>query len=1224
MRTNTEFPLTGNWFLSCSGGKNSPLCVNERIPALVPGDIILDLMRAGKLPDPVIRDNHLRTTFVGQTEWILEKEFSGTFPPGEKHELVLDGIAYLAKVELNGKYIATHRNMHRPLRVDVSDLLKDGEVNVLRIHLCAFDESIKDTPVIEWWDGWAEAIHDRTLCRKRGAARKADYTYGWDWTQGLPVCGIERGAYLETTKAFRIYDEYYRGAASGRLNCSFMLDSIQNTVRPYLCELTVKPLGSDSSEIRLAKEILIGPGQMKYSLDVRHPNPSLWFPHGYGPQNRYEAILRILGADGVALAEKRTVFAFRDIRLEEEKISDRHGTFRFIVNGIPIFATGANWIPADIIPGRVSEERCGELLRIAAESNLNYFRIWGGGTYESDLFYDLCDEYGILIWQDFMFSGPEVPEFDPAFRAECCREAGTALRRLRNHPCIVMWCGSNETDAFYESAYDLSKERPGGHYYGWRLLHQDFPEIVERECPGMPYVPSCPWRGSIAPEEVDLNDAGFGTCHICLGSPFAPDSEFESEPVAAFDNEVYGVSPCVESSLRRFLAPDDLADWDNPVMRAHNIMDLARYSPPHVFAGFLTFDHPARIMGIPPEETFAWYHLQHIAVVKGHLEFLRRNLRYAGGIAFWMFNSAYPSLDWSLVDYYGVPKPVYYEFRRMNAPLLPIPAVGSDGVELYLSNITGNDEICSVELSLLRFDGTVLKTSRKKVVARKAGSQSCGFMTGKAVPGFLPEETFVLGSVVKSNGETVRNHRFFCAPKALRLPETEVTFRRDPQDPAVFHLKSRGFAGNVVLAPYDAENRPDDNWFDLYPGVEKTVRFLRPPETVVVHWENRPGREPFPVKLSKTADRWSLTLYNPAGRRCELPLSVESESCIVNLPETVAVPPHGVVSFDLLVKRNPLAKFRPVGGIDLFVGKKKIREAIFSTAPEGLHEGILRVENPGRDSLVSAPVTFAGMRKNGEEYRKTTPPITIPPGKQFEFDFIPPDDLLPCGGTLSSGGEVICPVLSSGGKWEKNLPLVPFDGKKLDLFPGHSLLNGHGARIVSDRFCEQFDNPPPMSTALFLHLQERTLILDLLVGGIPLVQRKRGIAAYQDACVEFVLGTSDNSVFQDYSLAQTENGPEVYLRRERGTILRTGDDCPGTELAVRHTDDGPLTHYHFTIDCERTGLLELVENDEFKAAFVIRAANNCGLRIFNGIQPGKGVEKAGRVIIHHGMEYRGR
>ena len=404
-----ELSLNKDWELSCR-----PLFPDPEIPenlngisADLPDDVILSLMKHGIVNDPVVRRNFLECKWIGKCEWRYRRSFIPETEAGRTF-LVFSGLAGKAAVFLNGKELAVHNSMHRELRLEITGLIEAGKAAELEVRLRPFDGDSLRVPVISWFSQWSGGVYDAAFCEKRSAVRKPDYSYGWDWTQGLPICGIEGGVRLESYGFAVIRNLILHPENSGRLLCNFDLETALAEMVSAEAVLRIRKKGETAAILEKKETLIAGPGVIEYELSAVVPDPKLWFPAGYGEQNLYELELEIRKEGASPVSVKKT-FAFRSVRIHEQRFTERQGEFRLLINGIPVFAHGANWIPPDIIPARVTEKRIRRLLELAALGGINYLRFWGGGYCENELFYDLCDRYGILIWQDFMFSGPEIP-----------------------------------------------------------------------------------------------------------------------------------------------------------------------------------------------------------------------------------------------------------------------------------------------------------------------------------------------------------------------------------------------------------------------------------------------------------------------------------------------------------------------------------------------------------------------------------------------------------------------------------------------------------------------------------------------------------------------------------------------------------------------------------------------------------------------------------------------
>ena len=390
------------------------------LPAMVPGGVHIDLLAAGLIPDPFVADNEKRVQWVAESDW----EYRLDFVPGlellgtERITLVAEGLDTLAEVSLNGHKLGKTENMFRSYRWELGDRLVEG-ANRLEVRFRSPVEFISrrqaDRPMI----GVDQAIEGAPHIRK------APCHFGWDWGPQLPPIGIWKDIYLQGFTAARIEDVHLRQfhhVGGVAIQAGMRIDTW--TDEPLTARMSVDTPDGET----LAAISKVSDGEAELRIEVE--NPQLWWPNGYGEQPLY-AIRVHLESDGVALDMRDYQLGLRTIELRQE--GDKWGQcFTFIVNGVPVFAKGANWIPADSFPTRVSQDRLEHLIRSAAETRQNMLRVWGGGFYEDERFYDLCDRYGILVWQDFIFACGIYPLDDPGFVANVMGEAIDNLRRLRH------------------------------------------------------------------------------------------------------------------------------------------------------------------------------------------------------------------------------------------------------------------------------------------------------------------------------------------------------------------------------------------------------------------------------------------------------------------------------------------------------------------------------------------------------------------------------------------------------------------------------------------------------------------------------------------------------------------------------------------------------------------------------------------------------------------------
>lgn len=1167
--------LNGIWDLEYESNG----CIRH-LEADVPGDVLLTLMKNGIIPDPTVRNDFLQCKWVGERSWTYSRTFSGNFPEGQRHVLVFQGLIYKSSVILNGIRLAEHKNMHRSLRIDVSHLLRQGE-NHLQVVLEPYDRAELETPVIRLWNGWSGAIADQDFCIKRGAARRADYLTGWDWTQGLPVCGIWRSVFLESTEYFRIADPCLIPRNDGELRCRFRLESVLKEIVTTRCILKIRKKRGENILTRTETGLIVGPGSTDYEIQTHVDSPEFWYPSGYGPQAMYQCEIEIPVRD--TSVRQAVSFAFREFAIREDAYTRKQGVFQFIVNGKTVFARGANWIPPDIIPCRATEERYRHLLRLAVLGNLNYLRFWGGGFFEDELFYDLCDEYGIMIWQDLMFGGEEIPEFDPAFRRECLEEIRENVTRLRNHPSIIVWCGSNETDDFFcPDGSHIPPCRPEGKYYGYRLLHQDLPPRMKELVPDGIYIPSCPTRGAFAPPGTGINAWGFGTTHRNFLHQYESDARYDAQnEVPAFINEAYGVSPDSSVTLRRYLSEQDLSSWQNPVFSEHNIMDLQRNDEWSLFFRYLVFHHESRRFDLPVSEVFALFTAAHCELVKRYTEFLRRNLEYAGGIAFWMYNSAYPMSGWSWIDYYGIPKAVFYAAKRAYRPILPIPAVYEDRCEVFLSNLSDYEGDALLETSVLRFDGT--KSRLWKTVCRISPNRSAAALRidRKELEDFLPEDSFI-SAVLTVHGMRVENHRFFVPPRERRIPDAEVVCCWDGENPAVCTLRSRSFAENVCFPECCETILPEDNAFDLCPGEEKMVRFLSPlSRKPKVCWTNR-NRSPYLVKKEKESDGgyvWHLDVFNPSERKAVLKVRVEAQDVLGDPESEEILQGHETKRISLNLVPRPFREAPCALPLKIHYGNSVLLDRLETNSPVEIRNGDIRLRNPLKVPIPVPASEYCIVRRDRREYHRPIPEKQIAPGGSWNLPLAVPSDSLPFSASLRIGGTIVSAFWDESGAFDRSqlelLPCREFDGV-IPVHPaprGFPVLTEGPAGIV-------FQPADTMTGRLFLYRSPGRVHLHLFLENVPQEQPFESEDVYRASCVELAFFDHDSKCVRDYSLAGTCRGDQLFLRR----------GSPGFSKGLRNHLDGELTirilpenvvYYVLVLDTVRAGLEDLFLSGKF-------------------------------------------
>jgi len=421
--------LAGEWYL-CGGEYNS-------IPAQVPGCVHTDLLGANLIDDPYFGDNEKKLQWIGETDWTYERDFMAGEEVLSKEYIILrcEGLDTLAEVYINDNLTGKADNMFRTWEFDVKKLLQPGRNNI-RIIFRSTIPYIREKAAKRklWLTGVGHHRIDDS-----NQIRKMQCNYGWDWGPMLVTCGIWRDIEIQAYDELKIEQVHLvQNHHSGQVFLNTLVELSKNPLKPVTAELSIYFEGEKVCEKIWSVESEIS------SIETAIPNPKLWWPNNMGPQNLYRVTLKVYRDTEIFGHVEKTI-GLRTLQLVRKP--DQWGeSFYFEINGIPFFAKGANWIPADTFVTRISFEFYERLIKDAAEANMNMLRVWGGGIYEYDVFYDLCDKYGICVWQDFMFSCAAYPSYDPEYMASVKAEFTDNIRRIRHHACLALFCGNNEIE----------------------------------------------------------------------------------------------------------------------------------------------------------------------------------------------------------------------------------------------------------------------------------------------------------------------------------------------------------------------------------------------------------------------------------------------------------------------------------------------------------------------------------------------------------------------------------------------------------------------------------------------------------------------------------------------------------------------------------------------------------------------------------------------------------
>lgn len=798
--------LDGSWeFHQCDGDKSVSA---PWLPAEVPGDVHLDLLKNKLIADPYYRDNESRLQWIEEANWTYRKIFEVT-PEILAHQsvdLLFLGLDTNATVFINNRSALTANNMFRSWRIDAKSFLHPGS-NEIRIE---FPSPIKEAEKLAAED----KTHSDTHIPEKAYLRKAAYEYGWDWGPRFVTSGIWQSVYLELWDKARISD----------------LQIEQPDVKPDLAHLyakiTIVANDEFSANLRLtyvngatpvetAQRIQLHRGNNTVEIPVEIAKPALWYPSGYGSQNLY-TFKATIQESARRLDEKTVRTGLRSIVLRRKP--DQWGrSFELIVNGIPVFIKGADAIPFDSFPNRVTEARYRQVLQSAKDANMNMVRLWGGGYYESDKFYDLCDELGLMVWNDFMFASSWYPGTED-WKQEIEEEAEYQVKRIRNHPSIALWSGNNEVESvLYAFLGGLTADAKLQVWKNYLTIFSGvLPRVIERDDPEVPYWPSSP--SSDYEETSDKFQAG-DAHDWSIWHGREPFTNYQKH-FYRFNSE-YGFQSFPElRTVESFTTPEDRANIFTPVMLAHQKNNegnsiiheylLRDYAEPKDFPSFLYVSQVLQAEG-----------------VKVGAEHMRRSRPRIMGSLIWQLNDCWPVASWSSIDYFGRWKALQYYARRFYSPILVSPLVQDGKVSVYLISDKTQVTNGTLRVRVMTLDGKRITEQTKQVVLPALSSDTYSNIPFETL--LRSEQDLSKLAVLTDftvNGAVVSSNVNYLAPtKQIHLPQAaiETSWKRDG-DAVELTLSSSVVARDVYVTFGELEVQTSDNFIDLIPGEPATIR----------------------------------------------------------------------------------------------------------------------------------------------------------------------------------------------------------------------------------------------------------------------------------------------------------------------------------------------------------------------------------------------------------------
>ncbi|MCR5005799.1 MAG: glycoside hydrolase family 2 protein [Clostridiales bacterium] len=796
--------LNGAWELEIPGTDFGT------VAAAVPGSVYHDLLSAGLIDDPFYRDNETQALKLMEHTFHYTRRFTvgAALMACERVLLRCEGLDTLATVYINGRTAGTADNMHRTWEFDVKELLRAGE-NEIAVEFASPTKYIKEAYALSPADGTTDAMVGFPLLRK------AHCMFGWDWGPRLPDAGIWRDIML-------------LGVDTARIGDVLVLQRHEN--------------GSVALEVQTNLD-RVGPGETQVSVSVTAPDgtvftgrgdrcrieiyrPELWWPAGMGDQPLYAVEVTLRGEAGVLDSWKRRI-GLRTMTVSRRK--DQWGeSFSHCVNGVDVFAMGADYIPEDNLLPRVNPERTRRLLTDARAANMNCVRVWGGGYYPDDFFYDVCDELGLLVWQDFMFACA-VYNLTDEFEANITAEFIDNVRRLRHHPSLALWCGNNEMEQFVAMGEWVSSKRQAADYI--KMYEYVIPKVLKKEDPQAFYWPASPSSGGSFDEPWDPDRGDVHYWDVWHGlKPFTDYRNHLFRYVSEFGFQSF---PCMET-IESFTLPQERNVFSY-VMEKHQRNSSANGR----IVAYLSqmYLYPATLSGL----AYASQLLQAQAMQYG-VEHWRRHRGRCMGAVIWQLNDCWPVASWASIDYYGRWKALHYYARRFFAPVLischeegilsqdtnvnaePYPLKKS--ARLNVSNETRAPFTGTARWSLRRSDASVIREGSFPV---EVPALSAAWLPEQDFSGEDTYGCYYAYALEDEAGNTVGEGTvLFCAPKHFRFADPELTARIEGDEIVV---RAGAYARSVEVL-CGADTVLSDNYFDMNAG-EKRVKILRgSPESV--------------------------------------------------------------------------------------------------------------------------------------------------------------------------------------------------------------------------------------------------------------------------------------------------------------------------------------------------------------------------------------------------------
>ncbi|WP_145412631.1 glycosyl hydrolase 2 galactose-binding domain-containing protein [Paenibacillus xylanexedens] len=799
------------------------------IGATVPGDVHGALAERGIIDPIYFGHNDVKSRWIEQKEWWYRTTFNldAGASSEERIELVFEGLDTFATVYVNGHEVGQTANMLMSHTLDVTRLVRSGW-NAIAVRFDPLHLHHRDKETFDW----------SSYTKERPWLRKAAMNFGWDWGPRIVTVGIWGAVRLERSTIAKLQHVYARTNAvskeqaqvqvTAEVQSVLSLRSQQERTQPVVTTCDIRLLDQQGEVVASAISLPVKQGKAEVTLDVAHP--CLWWTHDLGEPYLYTLEVTLY-ADDVAVDRYCQPYGIRTIELALHN-EQGESRFAFILNGVKIYAKGANWIPADQLIGTIPNSRYRELVELSVEAHMNMLRVWAGGIYEKEVFYDECDRQGVLVWQDFAFANALFPDFNRDFMQNVQQEVENNVLRLRNRASLAIWCGNNEIDWLYDmktASGDITSP-----FYGEQIYHELIPEALERLDPSRPYWPSSPYG---ADHGQDANDPDTGDRHnwqVWHGSVYprkqgeVPVLDYSIEGVTfknyKKDQALFSSEFGMHASANRYTLEKNIPAgqfyWGSPEMANRNkdtnhqkgILLMEGYTGiPQNIEDYMNFSMLTQAEGLR-------YGIEH---------FRRINDRNSGALV-WQLNDSWPGTSWSMIDYELLPKASFYYARTFFHPvLLSLEHEPGHSLNLWVINDT-QDEIGG-QLRLIVYDlhGERLYNSTYEVKVPAQSSLQIVAVEEAEVLGTKPAEEVMVE--LQAEGFVVPMNRYFLRdPKDVVLPQSQLSVHVNEEEQSVTVHASGAIARMVKLELPVGRVRFSDNYFDLLPGESRTVTIRHP------------------------------------------------------------------------------------------------------------------------------------------------------------------------------------------------------------------------------------------------------------------------------------------------------------------------------------------------------------------------------------------------------------